>query len=87
MSDEQKSQWETESEWETEVVPRRNKLLWFLVQRTKQGATREQLLDDEVPEYIIQNDLGTFLPGDVEGMVDWARQKFLPSNNEEQSKP
>lgn len=78
------SSWETEQDtWELETVPARKKLLWFICQRVKQGATKEQLLEDEVPIYIKENGLPLFSRQDVERMVDWAIKKFRLSTNDD----
>ena len=73
---------ETESAWQPGEVSPRNMLLWFIVQRVKQGASKDQLLE-EVPEYIEQNQLPPFLQGDVEGMISWAVRKFSPPSTGE----
>lgn len=81
--------WDTESEeepkssWDTPDITDRNKLLWFICQRVRQGATKEQLLEDEVPIYIKENGLRPFTRGDVEGMIDWSIRKFRLSSNDD----
>ena len=75
MSDTQ-SPWETESNWDTEGVSSRNKLLWFIVNRIKQGASEEQLRK-ELDDYIKINQF-QFLQADLDGMIQWALRKFSP---------
>ena len=83
MSDVQ-SPWETEQDtWEPETVPARNKVLWFICKRVKEKASKEQLLEDEVPIYIKENGLPLFLRWDVEGMIDWSIRKFRLSSNDD----
>jgi hypothetical protein len=62
--------------WEPEEVPPRKKLISFIIRRVKEGASKEQLLDIEVPEFLDSNGLPLFPRWDVENMIDWAMRKF-----------
>ena len=85
MAEEQQSSWETESSWEPEDVKPRDKLLYFICNRVKQGATREQLIEEEIPRHIEENGLPDFTQPDISGMVGWARRKFAPPEETEPS--
>ena len=85
MSDERQSSWETESGWEPEDVTPRNKLLYFICNRVKQGASREQLIEEEIPRHIEENGLPDFTQPDISGMVGWAIRKFAPAEEVEPS--
>jgi len=76
------SPWETEHDtWEPEIVSPRNKVLWFIVSRVKQGVSEEQLRK-ELAEFIKANHLD-FSEGDINGMIRWAYRKFASDSNGE----
>lgn len=71
-----------EKSWNTEEVSPRTKVISFIIKRIKEGASKEQLLDKEVPEFIEANGLPAFPRWDIERIIGWARKKFTSPNTE-----
>ena len=54
----------------------RKKLLDFIIKRLLQGATRQQLLEVEIANFVQENHLPSYSTPDIERMVDWALKKY-----------
>ena len=67
----------TSSDWETEEVSPRSKVMSFIFQMLEQGATDEQLLDDMLPKYIVDNGFLEMSRLDLSNMIRWARIKHV----------
>jgi hypothetical protein len=62
--------------WQPEEITPRQKVIYFVIRRIKEGATKQQLMGDEVSSFIEENDLPSMLTSDAEGIVNWAIRKF-----------
>ncbi len=62
--------------WQPEEITPRQKVIYFVIRRIKEGATKQQLMGGEVSTFIEENDLPPMLTSDAEGIVNWAIRKF-----------
>lgn len=62
--------------WELDEPSNRQKLIRFIIDWVKEGATDEDLLDILTPQFFKRNDIPPFDRRDIQGIIDWVRRKF-----------
>jgi hypothetical protein len=62
--------------WKLDDVTNRQKLIRYIIDWVKEGATDEELLDILTPDFFRRNDIPPFERRDIQGIIDWARRKF-----------
>ena len=65
--------------WQLEEPSDRQKLIRFIIDWVKEGATDDELLDILIPHFFKLNDILPFDREDIKGIIWWARKKF-PKN-------
>jgi hypothetical protein len=62
--------------WKLDDVTNRQKLVRYIIDWVKEGATDDELLDILTPDFFRRNNIPPFERRDIQGIIDWARRKF-----------
>ena len=62
--------------WQPEEITPRQKLIYFIIDWVKAGATDKELQDILIPDFFRRNGIPPFEQWDIQGIIGWVHRKF-----------